>query len=79
MEDFNNPKFCSVCETKLKRQVIGLNVFYYCQVCGRMSSEACFSGRSDMLQVQEPQSAHKVSSTAGLKLSENAQKATAET
>jgi len=79
MENFGIHKFCSVCETRLKRQVIGSNVFYYCRNCGRVSSEACFSGGVEVLQVQKPLSAHEVSYNTGLKLPEDAEKAVAGT
>lgn len=79
MENFGIHKFCSECETRLKRQVIGSNVFYYCRSCGRVSSEACFSGGIDLLQVQKSLPVHRVSSTAGFKLPEDAGKAIAET
>lgn len=77
MEISVNHKFCSECESKLKRQVIGSNVFYYCRNCGRVSSEACFGG-VNMLQVQKPLPSHRVSSAASLKLSEDARKAIVE-
>lgn len=79
MENISIPKFCSECGTLLKRQVMGSNVFYYCRSCGRLSSEACFSGGSEVLQVQKTLSSHRVSSTAGLKPPGDAQKATAGT
>jgi tRNA(Ile2) C34 agmatinyltransferase TiaS len=31
--------FCEYCGTGLKRQFVGLNVFYYCKRCGRITSE----------------------------------------
>lgn len=77
MENFGIQKFCSICETRLKRQVMGSNVFYYCRDCGRVSSEACFLGGVDVLQVQKPLCAHRVSSSSDLKLSEDAEKAIA--
>ena len=79
MENSVIHKNCSVCETRLKRQVIGSNVFYYCRSCGRVSSEACFSGGIDLLQVQKSLSVHMVSSTTDSKFSEDARKATAGT
>lgn len=75
MENVGIHKFCSACETRLKRQVIGSNVFYYCRNCGRVSSEACFSAGVDALKVQEPLSSHRVSSNTCLKLPEDAEKA----
>ncbi|HII79601.1 MAG TPA: hypothetical protein HA261_04190 [Methanosarcina sp.] len=79
MENFGILKFCSACETRLKRQVIGSNVFYYCQSCGRVSSEACFSGGVDALLVQKPLSSPRVSSTAGLILHEDKRKVSVRT
>lgn len=29
---------CEHCKTDLKRQLIGSNVFYYCEGCGRITS-----------------------------------------
>ncbi|MCC4769202.1 hypothetical protein FXV91_02965 [Methanosarcina sp. DH2] len=75
MENSSIHKFCSVCETRLKRQVMGSNVFYYCRSCGRVSSEACLSGGVDVLHVQKSLSAHRVSSTTDLKLSEDTRNA----
>jgi hypothetical protein len=75
MENSSIQKFCSACEARLKRQVMGSNVFYYCRSCGRVSSEACLSGGVDVLHVQKPLSAHRVSSVTDLKLSEDARKA----
>ncbi|MPM91617.1 hypothetical protein SDC9_138748 [bioreactor metagenome] len=72
-------KNCSVCETRLKRQVIGSNVFYYCRNCGRVSSEACLSGGIDLLQVQKSLSVHMVSSTTDSKISEDSEEAIAGT
>lgn len=74
MEKFGIQKFCGACETRLKRQVMGSNVFYYCRNCGRVSSEACLSGGIDMFRVQKPLSSHRVSSSTGLTLSEGARK-----
>lgn len=79
MENFSIQKLCSVCETRLKRQVIGSNVFYYCRNCGRASSEVCFLGGVDVLQVQKPLCAHSVSSNTDLKLPGDAEKAIAGT
>ncbi|MHC1756895.1 MAG: hypothetical protein AB9861_15965 [Methanosarcina sp.] len=75
MESFSIHKFCSACETRLKRQVMGSNIFYYCRNCGRVSSEACLSGGVDVLHVQKPLSAHRVSSATDLILSEDARNA----
>lgn len=46
--------FCSICQTKLKRQVLGSNVFYYCRKCGCVSSEAYLSGGINVLNSQKP-------------------------
>ncbi|MDW7731301.1 MAG: hypothetical protein SCH66_02600 [Methanolobus sp.] len=29
---------CEHCNTELKRQLLGSNVFYYCRCCGRITS-----------------------------------------
>ncbi|WP_082089230.1 hypothetical protein [Methanosarcina horonobensis] len=79
MKNFDIHKFCSACDTRLKRQVMGSNVFYYCRSCGRVSSEACLSGGVNMLRVQRPLSAHRVSSTADFNLSKNTLKTMVET
>ncbi|WP_170943416.1 hypothetical protein [Methanosarcina spelaei] len=44
MKNASVSMFCSVCQTTLKRQVLGSNVFYYCRDCGSVSSEVYFSG-----------------------------------
>jgi len=46
--------FCSVCQTMLKRQVLGSNVFYYCRKCGSMISEAYLSGGVNVFHTQKP-------------------------
>lgn len=79
MENFNVPMFCSECKAQLKRQIINSNVFYYCRSCGRMSSEACFSGGSGMIRAQEPLSVQRASSVTELEVSENARNAIVET
>jgi hypothetical protein len=33
-----NKRSCEYCGTGLKRQLIGSNVFYYCHLCGRITS-----------------------------------------
>ncbi|WP_292390914.1 hypothetical protein [Methanosarcina sp. UBA5] len=48
--------FCSVCQTTLKRQVLGSNVFYYCRNCGSVSSEAYLSGGANVSHNQKPTS-----------------------
>ncbi|MDD2340488.1 MAG: hypothetical protein PHG79_09630 [Methanosarcina sp.] len=48
--------FCNICQTKLKRQVLGSNTFYYCQNCGCVSSEAYLSGGANVLYAQKPTS-----------------------
>ncbi|WP_292470363.1 hypothetical protein [Methanolobus sp.] len=30
---------CEYCQTELKRQLIGSNVFHYCKGCGRITSD----------------------------------------
>ncbi|WP_406659982.1 hypothetical protein V7O66_09030 [Methanolobus sp. ZRKC3] len=35
-----NVKSCSRCEAELKRQVMGINLLFYCPVCGCMTSDA---------------------------------------
>jgi hypothetical protein len=79
MEKFSIHKFCSACETRLKRQVMGSNIFYYCRSCGRVSSEACLSGGVNMFRVQKPLSAHRASSVTDLNLSEDARNSIAGT
>jgi hypothetical protein len=80
MEDLGIHKSCSVCETRLKRQVLGSNVFYYCPNCGRVSSEAYVSGGVDAFRTQKPLSVHeRISSTTDLKLSEGLRKGIAGT
>jgi len=44
MKNASVSMFCSGCQTTLKRQVLGSNVFYYCRGCGSVSSEVYFSG-----------------------------------
>ena len=64
------PIFCSACQTKLKRQVLGSNVIYYCRNCGRLSSEAYLEqeikgtthSQEPFTHSQEPLSVHQVSS-----------------
>jgi len=71
--------FCSICQTRLKRQVLGSNILYYCRNCGCVSSEACLSTEINALCAQEPLSVQKTSSVTDLKLSEDVQKAVVET
>jgi hypothetical protein len=52
MDEFNASVCCSTCETRLKRQVVGSNVLYYCRKCGRMSSAACLFETSSVLKEQ---------------------------
>jgi len=79
MENFDVPTFCIECKSRLKRQVIGSNVFYYCRSCGRMISEVCLSGGSGMNYAPKPLYAQKASSATELEVSENAQNAMVET
>ncbi|RPJ72803.1 MAG: hypothetical protein EHM20_13280 [Alphaproteobacteria bacterium] len=58
--------FCSVCQTKLKRQVLGSNVFYYCRNCGCVSSEAYLSGGVNGLHSQKPTTINRASSALSL-------------
>ncbi|RXA19654.1 hypothetical protein EQO05_08650 [Methanosarcina sp. MSH10X1] len=51
--------FCGVCQTELKRQVLGSNTFYYCRSCGCVSSEAYLSRGLDVLQSQKPTSVNR--------------------
>jgi len=78
MGDASISMLCSVCQTSLKRQVLGSNVFYYCRNCGCVSSEAYFSKEVNGLYVQKSISAHRVSSATNLKLSEDVQNSMAE-
>lgn len=70
---------CTVCRTRMKRQVLGSNIFYYCRNCGRLNSEANISKEIDELYVQKPLSAHKISSVIEHKLSEGSQRTVVET
>lgn len=54
--------FCSVCQTMLKRQVLGPNVIYYCRNCGSMISEAYLSGGVNIFHTQKPTSIDPTSS-----------------
>ncbi|HIH75098.1 MAG TPA: hypothetical protein HA306_07980 [Methanosarcina sp.] len=74
MENLSVHKFCSACEARLKRQVMGSNIFYYCRSCGRVSSEACLSGGANMLHATTSLDC-RVSSKNNLKPSEDTQKA----
>lgn len=58
--------FCSVCQTTLKRQVMGSNVFYYCRNCGSMISEAYLSGGVNIFHIQKPTSIDMTSSPSNL-------------
>ncbi|WP_440947179.1 hypothetical protein ACSAZL_02520 [Methanosarcina sp. T3] len=77
MVNFDVPTFCIECNSRLKRQVIGSNVFYYCRSCGRTSSEVCLSGGSGMHHSQKS-FAQRASSVTELEVSENAQNAMVE-
>jgi transcription initiation factor TFIIIB Brf1 subunit/transcription initiation factor TFIIB len=70
---------CSLCQTSLKRQVLGSNVFYYCRKCGCVSSEAYFSEEINLFSVKKSISGHRLSSVTDLKLSEDVQNYMAET
>ena len=54
MDEFNASVYCSICDTRLKRQVVGSNVLYYCRKCGRISSAACLFETSSVLKEQVP-------------------------
>lgn len=77
MVNFDAPTFCIECKSRLKRQVIGSNVFYYCRNCGRMSSEICLSWGSGVHPAQKS-FAQKASYVTELEVSENAQNAIVE-
>jgi hypothetical protein len=66
--------FCCTCKTKLKRQVLGSNIFYYCRSCGCLSSEAYLAGETKVIRAPDSLSVHEVSSPTGPKLSEDPQK-----
>jgi DNA-directed RNA polymerase subunit M/transcription elongation factor TFIIS len=70
---------CTVCQTRMKRQVIGSNNFYYCRNCGYLSSEANISKETNELYAQKPSSVHKTSSVMEHKLSEDFQRTVVET
>jgi hypothetical protein len=70
MEDSNIDFLCSECETRLKRQIMDSNIFYYCRKCGRMSSETYLLGEVSILRSQRPP-VHAVTSTTELEISEN--------
>ncbi|AYK14442.1 hypothetical protein AOB57_003865 [Methanosarcina flavescens] len=55
--------FCSVCQTKLKRQVLGSNIFYYCRNCGCVSSEAYLTGGVEVFQHQNSTSVNRAASS----------------
>ena len=69
---------CSLCQTSLKRQVLGSNVFYYCRKCGCISSEVYFPEATDLFDVKKSTSWHRLSPVVELKLSEDAQNYMAE-
>ena len=54
MDEFNASVYCSACETRLKRQVVGSNILYYCRKCGRMISAACLFETPGILKEQAP-------------------------
>jgi hypothetical protein len=74
MENSGSYIFCTVCQTRLKRQVLGSNIFYYCRNCGYLSSEANFSEKIIEFHAQEPLSTQKTPSVTDLKISKDAQK-----
>lgn len=54
MENSSSFIICTECQTRLKRQILGSNIFYYCRNCGYLSSEANFSEKTIELDAQEP-------------------------
>jgi len=56
MKNASVSMFCSVCQTTLKRQVLGSNVFYYCRNCGSVSSEVYLSGEANVFHSHKPTS-----------------------
>ncbi|AKB50073.1 hypothetical protein MSBRW_0820 [Methanosarcina barkeri str. Wiesmoor] len=66
MKNESIPMFCSVCQTTLKRQVMGSNVFYYCRNCGSMISETYLSGEVDIFHTQKLTSIDMTSSPSNL-------------
>ncbi|MGB9928379.1 MAG: hypothetical protein ACPK85_08245 [Methanosarcina sp.] len=62
MDNTGNFMLCNLCQTRLKRQILGSNIFYYCRTCGTMSSEACLSGEVSVLRVNKEQSRDNISS-----------------
>lgn len=73
MEKPSSYIFCTKCQTRLKRQVLGSNIFYYCRNCGYLSSEVNFSEKNIELHAQEPLSTQRTPAAAGLKPSKDAQ------
>ncbi len=71
--------FCTVCQTGLKRQVLGSNIFYYCRNCGCLSSEASLFEETKAINSQKSLSVHKASSVIDHKLSEHSQRTVVET
>lgn len=63
--------FCNMCNTRLKRQVLGSNIFYYCRNCGCLSSEAHLTKYTGEFHAQAPVSAQK---TVNAQETVNAQK-----
>jgi hypothetical protein len=53
MEEASLSACCSVCKTVLKRQVLGSNIFYYCQNCGSVISEICVLDEMNILHIQK--------------------------
>lgn len=56
MKNANVSMFCSVCQTMLKRQILGSNVFYYCRKCGSAISEVYLSEGANVFHTQKPTS-----------------------
>lgn len=72
MENSGTYIFCSVCQTRLNRQVLGSNIFYYCRNCGCLSSEANFSKKTNEFHAQESLSTQRTPAAIDIKLSKDA-------
>ena len=70
---------CTVRQTRMKRQVLGSNIFYYCRNCGCLSSEANISKEINELYDQKPLPVHKTSSVIEHELSEDSQRTVVDT
>ena len=79
MENSSSYIFCSLCKTRMKRQVLGSNIFYYCRHCGCLSSETSLFEETKAINVQKSVSINKTSSVIEHKLSEASQRTVVET